>query len=168
MAQNFKPTDLTQKVTDLLNNCSNLSKDYKNKHDELLEVFEGFKLTIAWITQKQNQQVEGCQDLINMLIKLIEDKTPFKNDEKEILSKLKKKQNEIMAEFTNTDTGVVSVVQGLEDLLKRSKTSQEQRLKTLYTNSSAPASANATQAGGGSKKNKSKKNKSKKNKSKKH
>ena len=120
MAQNNDNAQtLTRKLQSLINNCGQLDKDYKKKHEELKIVMSGFRQTVDYINNRIQNMGEGSGELIEHLMTMIN------NNASEIigqgaqarLQELRDKQRVLMEEFKTTVQGVSSTVQGIDSVL---------------------------------------------------
>ena len=120
MAQNNDNAQtLTRKLQSLINNCGQLDKDYKKKHEELKIVMSGFRQTVDYINNRIQNMGEGSGELIEHLMTMIN------NNASEIigqgaqarLQELRDRQSELMEEFKTTVQGVSSTVQGIDSVL---------------------------------------------------
>jgi hypothetical protein len=110
---------LTRKLQSLINNCGQLDKDYKRKHEELKIVMSGFKQTVEYINNRIQNMGEGSGELIEHLMTMIN------NNASEIigqgaqarLQELRDAQDNLMEEFKATVQGVEGTVQGIDSLL---------------------------------------------------
>ena len=120
MAQNNDNAQtLTRKLQSLINNCGQLDKDYKKKHEELKIVMSGFRQTVDYINNRIQNMGEGSGELIEHLMTMINDNASgiIGQDAQARLQELRDRQNELMEEFKTTVQGVSSTVQGIDSVL---------------------------------------------------
>merc|ERR1711907_101005 len=95
---------LTRKLQSLINNCGQLDKDYRKKHEELIIVMSGFRQTVDYINNKIQNMGEGSGDLIEHLMSMINNNANeiIGPDAQSRLQELRDRQNDLMEEFKNT------------------------------------------------------------------
>tara|TARA_Y100000310_G_C20633792_1_gene790087 strand:+ start:679 stop:1419 length:741 start_codon:yes stop_codon:yes gene_type:complete len=101
----IKYNELEKKLTNLFNNCGTVWTNYKEKHEELKEVFRFLKLLSANLTDVSINMKNGedCGELIDKILKelstVINERETLDKAEQKQLKQLKKEQSDLMGRF---------------------------------------------------------------------
>jgi len=92
MSLNKDSNQVISNLSEIISNCSNLSKDYERKHGELLEVADGFEKAVLII----KTQINHYKDLITNLFNIINQANILSNND---LNKMRIVQDKTMENF---------------------------------------------------------------------
>tara|TARA_X000000950_G_C13730780_1_gene584198 strand:+ start:40 stop:681 length:642 start_codon:yes stop_codon:yes gene_type:complete len=98
MSLNKDSNQVISNLSEIISNCSNLSKDYERKHGELLEVADGFEKAVLII----KTQINHYKDLITNLFNIINQANILSNNDLNQMRIIQDKTMENFKKLKNT------------------------------------------------------------------